>query len=167
MAKWGVYLKRIIRPVIGLWWDGRFSFYFFIVICGLGALGTWIPAGRILFGSESITALNVYHNFATYVISIAVVALADRQLRRQDKGSQNEGSQNEDEIVGFLLLGLTALSAGAAVTVLIMNEEKHMGWLSVVGGLGALLIWLNVHESDPNLTDPDPRSALGGPSPAE
>lgn len=155
MAEWGAYLKRIFRPVCGLAKNGRFSLYFFIVICILGALGTWIPAGRIFFGSESITALNVYHNLATYTISIAVTALADCLVR----------SQNENGTFRLLLLSLTVFSVGAAIIVLVMNEQNHMWWLSLLGGLAAVLVWLNVHESDRTLTDSDPLSPLGGELP--
>lgn len=151
MAKWGIYLKRILRPVTAVMKNGRFSIYFFIVICVLGALGFWIPVGRLLFGSESITPLNVYHNLATYIIGVAVTALADSLVRSQD----------ENGTFRLLLLCLTLFSVGAAVIVLVMNEQSYMFWLSILGVIGAMLVWLNVHESDQDLKESDSFSPLG------
>lgn len=156
MAKWGMYLKRILRPVTSLVKNGRFSLYFFIVICVLGALGTWIPAGRLWFGSESITLLNVYHNLATYIIGIAVTALADSLVRNQD----------ENGTFRLLLLCLTLFSVGPAIIVLVMNEQNYMFWLSASGVVGAVLVWLDVHESDQDLKEPDSLSPLGGQLPS-
>ena len=152
MGEWGVFLKRITRPFTRLVKNVRLFLYFFIVICVLGALGTWVPAGQLWFGSESVSSLSVYRNLATYIISIAVTALADCLVRSQD----------DNGTFRLFLLGITVFSVIAAVVVLVMNDQKHVWWLSVLGGLGAAYVWLYIHDSDSDLTPSDPYSALGG-----
>ena len=155
MGEWKVFLKRIIRPLTRLVKSVRFFLYFFTVICVLGALGTWISAGQLWFGSESVSALNVYRNFATYTISIAVTALADCLVRDQD----------DNGTFRLFLLSMAVLSVIAAVIVLVTSNQERMFWLSVFGGFGFAWVWMNVHDSDRDLTESAPLSPLGGEMP--
>ena len=154
MGEWGIFLKRMVRPFTRLVKNVRFFLYFLIVVCLLGALGTWVPAGQLLFGSESVSSLSVYRNLATYIISIAVTALADCLVRSQD---------DDNGTLRLFLLGLTVLAVGAAVVVLVRNDLDHVWWLSVLGAFGAAWVWLSVHDSDRDLMPSDNLlSALGG-----
>ena len=152
-SEWRVLLKRILRPFTVLKRSPSFFLYFIGVICFFGALGIWIPAGRLWFGSESITTLNVYHHLATYTISITVTALADFAVRNQDSNGRTF------RLLLIIVMGISFLVSGVA---LFMNEQNYVGWLSCCGGIGAAWVWLSVHDSTPDLTDPDPYSAVGG-----
>ena len=160
MNSWKGFLKRFIRPFTRLK-KVRFVLYFFSIIGVFGALGAWISIIQISFGSGSIEALHFYRNLATYIISIAVTALADYLVREGDNGSDNGTFR-------LLLLIMTLLFAVSPAIVVFFTENHDYLWkLSVVGVAAAAWVWLSVHDSDPTLVPPDPRSTLGGPSPAE
>lgn len=84
MRELGFYLKRITQPFYTLWNSLRFFVYFFFFVCFFGALGAWLPAWQLWYGSESVDALYVYRNLATYIIGIAVTAFIDYLLRNED-----------------------------------------------------------------------------------
>ena len=139
----------------------RFALYFVFVIGVFGALGAWIPYIQIKFGSGSIEALHFYRNLATYIIGIAVTALADHLVREDDDGSDNGTFR-------LLLLIMALLFAVPPAIFVFLTENYDYLWnLSVVGVGAAAWVWLSVHGSDPDLVPPDSRSTLGGPSPVE
>ena len=155
MAKWRVLLERIFRPLTVLVRSPRFSIYFFGIICFIGGLGALIPAYRLwLLGSESVTALNMYHHLATYTIVIAATAIADGLVRKQ--------GSDEETFLLFLFIGMAISIALAIVVAFTGNEESYVKWVSFPSVLLAAWGWLSVHDSDPDLTDPDPLSPLGG-----
>ena len=153
MDVWILFLKRILRPFTKLRRTPLFFFYFLFVVCFFGALGAWIPAGQIYFGfgPESVNPLSVYRNLATYIISIAVTALADYIVR------------DDDATHHLFFFSMTIVFAVTpAIIVLLIDDRNYLFWLSSVGGVMAAFAWLNVHESDQDLTPPDSYSPLGG-----
>ena len=152
MEEWKVFLKRILRPFATLAKSPSFFLYFFLVVCFFGALGTLVPAGQLWYGSESVDVLNVYNNLATYIISIVVTAFADYFKRSGD----------DNVAIGLFLLALTGLSILGAIVVLATEDQKIAWWILLSGGFGAAWVWLNVHDSDPDLVPSDPYSSLGG-----
>ena len=149
---WKAFWKRIWRPFTRLWKSPSFFFYFFLAVCFFGALGTWVSAGRLWYGSESADVLSVYNNLATYIISIAVTAFADYFKRPEEN----------NVALGLFLLTVTGLSVLGAIVVLATEDQGIAWWILLSGGFGAAWVWLNVHDSDPGLIPDDPYSSLGG-----
>ncbi len=160
MNSWKGLLKRLVRPFIRLK-KVRFALYFVFVIGVFGALGAWISVIQIKFGSGSVGALHFYRSLATYIISIAVTALADYLVREGDNGSDNGTFRL------FLLIMTLLFAVPPAIFVFLTENHDYLWKLSVVGVAAAAWVWLSVHDSDLDLAPPDPRSTLGGPSPAE
>ena len=152
MRELGFYLRRITRPFGTLWNSLRFSAYFFFFICFLGALGAWVPACQLWYGSESVDALYVYRNLATYIISIAVTAFVDCLLRNQD----------DDRTLLLIFFILLVIAVLPAILVLVIDDLAHLVWLSSVGAMAAALVWLNVHDLDQDLTEVNRSAPLGG-----
>jgi uncharacterized membrane protein YeaQ/YmgE (transglycosylase-associated protein family) len=156
MGEWGVFLKRISRFFIRLVKNVRFLLYFFLTICIFGALGAWIPFGQIWLGSESVSFLNVYRNLATYIISIAVTALADCIVRSRE---------DDDGTFRLFLLGLTAIAVISAIVVLLVDNLEQVKWISIIGGISGAAVWLMVNDAHPDLMPPSAYSPLGGEFP--
>ena len=154
MAEWIVLLTSIFRPLIMLLRSARFFLYFFGIICFIGGLGAWIPAYHLWRGLESATALNVYHHLATYTIVIAATAIADCLVRKKDSAGRTF------LLFLFIVMAISiVLAMGVALTE---NEESYVKQASISSVLLAAWGWLSVHDSDPDLTDPDALSTLGG-----
>ena len=151
MAEWWALLKRIFRPLTMLVRRPRFFFYFFGIIGLIGGLGAWIPAYFFWRGSESVTALNVYQHLATYTIVIAATAIADCLVRKQD---------SDGGTFSLLLFIVMVISIFIAIDVAFTGN--YVEWVSFLSLFLAAWGWLSVHDSDPDLTDPDALSALGG-----
>lgn len=154
MTEWRLLLKRTFRPLVMLRRSPGLCVYFFGIICFIGGLGTLVPAFRIWLGSESVTILNVYHHLATYTIVIAATTIADCLVRKQDP---------DERTFRLFLFVMMAFSILLSVVVAFIEDKEHyIKWFSFLSVLLAAWGWLSVHDSDPNLTDPDPYSALGG-----
>jgi hypothetical protein len=153
MNEWLVFLKRVLRFPVRLVKNGPLLLYFIVVICGLGALGAWIPAAQLWFGKQKVIWLDVHRNLATYVIAIAIAAFADYVVRNRE---------GENKTFGLFLLGLMCLVVTFASIVLLVDAEQTVSRFSFWGALMAAIIWLMVHDSDPDLTKADVYSAIGG-----
>ena len=137
MNEWLVFLKRVVRFPVRLAKNGPLLLYFIVVVCGLGALGAWIPAAQLWFGKQPPIWVDVHRNLATYVIAIAIAAFADYVVRNRE---------GVNKTFGLFLLGFMCLVVTFASSVL----------------LTAAIMWLMVHDSDPDLTKTDVYSAIGG-----
>ena len=142
MSGWIVFLKRIVRPCLRLVTNVRFFLYFFLAICVFGALGAWIPAAQIWLGSEFIVPLDVHRNLATYVIGIAVTALADCIVRQRE---------DDDGAFRLFLLGLTFGAVVCAIVVLLINNLSFIKIHSTIGAVIAGGVWLLVNDAHPDL----------------
>lgn len=152
---WTPFLKRTLRFPWRLITNLRLLLYFIIVICFIGALGAWIPLAQISFGNKVLTWLGVQRSLATYVIGIVVAAFADCVVRRREE---------DDPTFVLFLLGATLASAALAITVLLVDND-WVKTFSIVGTGVAAMVWLMVHDADPELTPGDTFSALGGENP--
>lgn len=153
---WTPFFKRTLRFPWRLVTNVRLLLYFLIVICFIGALGTLIPVAQIFFGNTTLTWLSVHHSLATYVIAIAVTAFADCVVSRREE---------DDATFTLFLLGLTLLSAACAIVVLLVDSPDIVAKLSAGGAAVAAIVWLMVHDADPELTQDNAYSALGGEKP--
>lgn len=153
---WTTFFRRIFRFPWKLATNIPFLLYFIIVICVIGAFGAIIPAAQHALGNATVTALSAHRSLATYVIAIAVTALADFLTR---------GHGKDDVPFVLFLLGLAIVVAGCAVTVLLIDNMIWVTKLSWIGTSLAAWNWLIVNDEHPNLTSSDPYAALGGNSP--
>jgi peptidoglycan/LPS O-acetylase OafA/YrhL len=156
MNEWAVFLRRISRFTWRVVTNVRLLLYFLLAICVFGGLGAWIPAGQLWFGVAGATALSVQRNLATYVIGIAVTALADCIVRNRN-----------DDVGAFRLfvLGLTVFAAILAIVVLWISDPQKAQHYSMAGAVLAGVVWLMVNDSHPDLTESNAYSAIGGENP--
>lgn len=153
MNEWLSFLYRIVRFPARTIKNGPLLLYFIFIICMFGALGAWIPAAQIWFGDTKMTWVSVHRSLATYVIGIAITSFADCVACDREK---------ENKTFQLFLLGLMFIGVAAAIIVLLVETEQTIVKYSYLGTLIAAILWLMVHDADPNLTKEDALSALGG-----
>ena len=157
MNEWRRLGKRSFRFVTKLREYPLLSLYFFFSVCILGALGAWIPAGQIWFGSESVSSLSVFRNLATYIISVSFVAIGDCIVR----------NRNDDDGATFRFFHfIWALFAVVlSIFVFFTDDIDAVKWLSKISGLFAATAWLMANDSHPDLTPSSAYTTLGGEFP--
>lgn len=153
MNEWLMFLNRVRRFGMRLLTNVRLLLYFVLTICIFGALGAWIPVGQLWFGSSLATELSVHRNLATYVIGIAITALADCIVRTREE---------DDGAFRLFLLGLTVFTVICAVIVLLVDDLHKVEGYSMAGAIIAALVWLMVNDAHPDLTSSTAHSAIGG-----
>jgi len=153
MSQWLTFLSRFFRFPVRLITQPRLLIYFLLVIVLFGGLGTWISFGQWRADKARFDLLNVYHNFATYIIAIAVTAFADYLMTKRE---------NENRTLTLALFGLALISALAAVVVLVVDTMDTVKTCATMGAASAALLWLIINDENENLTEGNPLSAIGG-----
>lgn len=155
MNQWGKFFGRIFRFPVRLITETRLFLYFVSVIVLIGGLGTWISWGEWLLHRHS-DILNVYHNFATYLIAIAATAFADYLTVKRNE---------ENRTLALFLFVCVLISVGASVLTWVMPAGKVVKWCAIIGGVVTWGLWLIVNDDNENLTEKNAISALGGELP--
>ena len=133
----------------------RLLVYLVVCVVGFGGLGVWIPIAQMKLGVLSATVEGVISNLATLVISVAVTAYADFQLRAQPGAGKTKR---------LLFLGIVLLAAALGVCALIISNKEIALPLALAGSVLAVLKWVLVNSSNPSFgEDTNPISSLGGP----
>ncbi len=155
MNQWWKFFGRIFRFPVRLITQPRLLLYFVFFIVLFGGLGTWISWGQWLANRHS-DILNVYHNFATYLIAIAVTAFADYLMVKRDE---------DNRTLTLFLFALVLISGIASVLTLVMRAGETVKSCAIIGGVITWILWLIVNADNENLTEDDALSAIGGTIP--
>ncbi len=153
MNQWQTFFGRFFRFPVRLITQPRLLFYFLLVIVLFGGLGTWISYGQWRANVVELDLLNVYHNFATYLIAIAVTAFADYLVTERE---------TENRTLTLALFGLALISGLAAVVILVVDGMDTVKLYAKIGALCAALLWLIINDENENLTESNALSPLGG-----
>lgn len=130
----------------------RLALYFIIIVIGIGGVGIWIPLFQWKNGG-SIGQLDVYRNFATYVIAIAVTAFAEFLLRNK-----------EDLTLTMFALGLALAGAVPGVIILVNDSLSVSALCFKVSIVATLWLWFIALADSPSFAEKasGDASELGG-----
>jgi hypothetical protein len=153
MHQWKLFLARFFRFPLRLITQPRLLIYFVVFVVVFGGLGTWISYAQFRSSVPGVDQLSVYRNFATYLIAIAVTAVADQLVRKQ-------GGDNRTLILALFALAL--FSCIASILILVVGDMKLINTCATVGASCAGILWLVANDDNENLVESDALSTLGG-----
>jgi len=142
-------LGKSLEFVVFLCTRPRLALYFIIIVLGVGGVGVWIPLFQLKSGGQ-IGVLEVYRNFATYAIAIAVTAFAEFLLR----------NKNELTLTMFAL-GLTLAGAVPAVIILVRDSPTLAMTCTKISTFATLWLWFIALADSPSFDEGDARTTLG------
>jgi hypothetical protein len=130
----------------------RVLLYFVIIVIGIGGTGIWIPLWQLHSGGTT-TAMDVYRNYATWVIAIAITSFAEFLLRKRER---------DERTVTLFLLGLAIVGTVPAIALLISQSVTVAKYCTWVSAAAALWLWFIALADSPSFEEEDARTAIGG-----
>ena len=128
----------------------RLALYFIIIVIGIGGVGIWIPLFQFKNGGQ-VGEMDVYRNFATYVIAIAVTAFAEFLLRNK-----------EELTLTMFALGLTLAGAVPAVVILVHDSPTIAATCAKISVFATLWLWFIALADSPSFEEGESDDQLGG-----
>jgi len=146
---------RLLAGLFGffalLWQRPRVLLFFLIIVLGVGGVGVWIPLGQHL-NSGQVLAIDVYRNFATYVIAIAITSFAEFLLGNHD---------GDNRTLTLFLLGMALVATVPAIVILFNTSLTMAHTCAWISSIATLWLWFIAISGSATFEEANPRDTLG------